>query len=225
MQEYPFATAQLLTDTHFLAYGGETGTSTPAQRNAAYFIAERQMTEHIGTLLLPTVVTGSWYMPSHNHPLVTDYGYVTRIDSVFVNTVSSFDTCELVANDACALIRNDRYGYLDVGYVLSACACGLYGVPYSVRVTYQAGLPTGTSLRPDMLLALTMAAQINLNEIDNHTLHNEGAFDIGVQRFSSQGYMEERTRLGHNAFGSSAAAQKIANLVKSYRCRRATRFH
>lgn len=224
MQEYPFSTPQIMSDTVFIAYGGETGTSTSAQRQAAYFIAEKQMTEHIDTLLLPTTVTGTWFHPTNSGPLVTDYGYVTDIYSVSVNTTDLVD-CTLTANSACAIIRNDKYGYLDLVYILSQCNCSLVGIPYSVSVVYQAGMPTGTSMRPDMLLALTMAAQINLNEIDNHTLHNEGAFDVGVQQFNSQGYSEQRVKLGHNAFGSSAAAQKIANLVKSYICRPALRFH
>lgn len=225
MQEYPYSTAQIINDAVFLAYGGETGTSTSGQRNAAYFIAEKQMSEHIGTLLVPTTVTGSWYQPTNFNPLVTDYGHVTEVKSVFVNTSTLID-CTLTANQACALIRNDGYGYLDVIYILSVCNCtNIFGVPYSVSVAYTAGLPTGTSMQPDMLLALTMAAQINLNEMDNHTLHNEGAYDIGVQRFNSLGYSEERVKLGHNAFGSSAAAQKIANLVKGYVRRPALRFH
>lgn len=225
MQEYPFSTAQILSDTVFINYGGETGTSTVGQRNAAYFIAEKQMSEHIGTLLIPTTVTGTWFAPTNMHPLVTDYGHVSDIKSVFVNSTTLID-CTLTPNDACALIRSDGYGYLDIIYILSMCNCSnLLGVPYSVSVAYTAGLQTGTSMNPDMLLALTMAAQINLNEMDSHTLHNEGAYDIGVQQFSSQGYSEQRVKLGHNAFGSSAAAQKIANLVKGYVKRPALRFH
>lgn len=224
MQDYPYNSAQILSDSIFLAYGGETGSSTAGQRLAAYFIAEKQMTEHIHTLLLPTNITGTYYVPTHMHPLVTDYGHVNYVSSVYLNTAQPY-TCSLTANQACVLIRNDSFGYLDVSYILSACSCNLYGVPYNISLAYNAGFPTGTSMQSDMLLALTIAAQINLNEIDNHTLHNEGAYDIGVQRFSSQGYTEERVTLGHNAFGQSAAAQKIANLVKGYVRRPTLRLH
>lgn len=223
MQDYPFNSPRILTDSIFLSYGGESGTSSAAQRQAAYFIAERQMTAHINTLLLPTNVTGTYFHPTHNNPLVTDYGHVNYVSSVYLNT-ANLSNCELTPNDACVLIRNDSFGYLDVSYVLGTCGCAR-NVPYNISLVYNAGYPTGTSMQPDMLLALSMAAQINLNEIDNHTLHNEGAYDIGVQRFSSQGYSEERVKLGHNAFGSSAAAQKIANLVRGYVRRSALRVH
>lgn len=222
MLDYPYGTAQLLSDIIFVDYGGETGTSVQAQRNAAYFIAEKQMTEHISTFLIPTIVTGTYFSPSHFNPLVTDYAHVNRILHVSVNSASC--GCTLTNTEVCALIRNDTYGYLDVSATLSACGCSPQ-FPYTIQVAYEAGLSTGTSLQPDMLLALTMAAQINLNEIDNHTLHNEGAFDIGVQQFSSQGYSEQRVKLGHNAFGSSAVAQKIANLTKGFVRRPGLRFH
>lgn len=226
MQEYPFSSAVILSDTVFINYGGETGTSTSAQRQAAYFIAERQMTEHIGTLLLPTTVTGTWFAPTNFHPIVTDYGYVNSIIAVSMNSVECSD-CTITNTAGCAVIRNDRYGYVDASFITSpnsGCGCSPQSA-YNIQLTYNAGMPTGTSMRPDMLLALTMAAQINLNEIDSHTLHNEGAYDIGVQQFNSQGYSEQRVKLGRNAFGSSAAAQKIANLVKGYICRPALRFH
>jgi hypothetical protein len=223
MQEYPYNSAQILTDTVFLAYGGETGTSTSAQRNAAYFIAEKQMTEHLDTFLLPTTVTGTYFQPTHPNPLVTDYGHVNGILGVVIYSADLI-ACELTGHDGCGIIRNDTYGYLDIGCIFSTCACG-WTTPYNIQVAYNAGFPTGTSMQPDMLLALTMAAQINLNEMDNHTMHNEGAYDIGVQQFSSQGYSEQRVKLGRNAFGSSAAAQKIANLVKGYVRRPGLRFH
>lgn len=225
MNDYPYNSAQIMSDTHFLAYGGETGTSTVAQRQAAYFIAEMQMTEHLGTLLVPTTVTGTYYQPSHQNPLQLDYGHVNSVIAVSVNSANGGCTdCTITNTTACAFVRNDTYGYIDVSYILGVCSCA-YNYPYSIEVVYNAGFASGTALQPNMLLALTMAAQINVNEIDSHTLSNEGAFDIGVQRFSSQGYMEERTKLGHNAFGSSAVAQKIANLVKSNVHRPGLKFH
>lgn len=222
MQEYPYSSAQILSDAVFLNYGGESGTSTAGQRNAAYFIAEHQMTSHIGTLLIPTNVTGTF--SAAYRPVITDYGHVNYVTSILVNTIQPCN-CSLVANNGCVLIRNDSFGYLDVNYILSNCGCNSSNYPYNISLAYNAGYPTGTSMQPDMLLGLTIAAQINLNEMDNHTLHNEGAYDIGVQRFNSLGYSEERVKLGHNAFGSSAAAQKIANLVKGYVRRPALRFH
>jgi len=223
MNDYPYDAPILLDDFWFLSLGGETGTSSALQRAAAYMIAEKQMTEHLDTFLVPTIITGTYYQPTHFNPVVTGYGHVNRLIHVSVNTATILD-CSLAANDACAIIRNDTYGYVDVSCILSLCGCS-YRTPYNIQIVYEAGLPSGTSLQPDLLLGLVIAAQINLNEMDSHTLHNEGAYDIGVQQFSSQGYSEQRVKLGRNAFGQSAAAQKIANLVKGYVHRPGLRFH
>jgi hypothetical protein len=75
-------------------------------------------------------------------------------------------------------------------------------------------------------MALTMVAQINLNEIvSDGTLINEGIGDIGVQEFSNQFYHEIRTKLGHSIFGNSAKANKAADLTKHFRAKNALRFH
>ena len=53
MITYPFSTPIILTDDIFVQYGGQTGSSTPLQRQGAYWVAEKQATNYIGTFLLP----------------------------------------------------------------------------------------------------------------------------------------------------------------------------
>lgn len=225
MQEYPYHSALVLTDDVFLQYGGMTGTSTPQQRAAAYLLAEEQMTEHLGTFLVPTVVTGTYTWHGRN-PIELDYGHILDVKRVVVSSVDWANSCEFETATGCAVVRNARYGYVDVSAALSCGGCGsIVGLPpYNVQVVYESGLSTGTVTNPSMLAALTLAAQINLNEWDA-SLSNEGVADIGIQSFSNQSYSEQRVRLGRTAFGSSAMAQRIARLVNKYRARPGLSLH
>jgi hypothetical protein len=211
MKTYPFSAPIILNDTIFQLYGGQTGTWTAPQRTAAYLIAETQASNYIGSLLLPTVVTGTWGYASR---IVTDYGYVHQVYAVNFLTINNPPTSVLTSNTGYSLIWEDTYGYLDVFGLLGYCNCSGGGIPYQVQVAYQAGLPTGVASQPSVLLALTMAAQISLNEMIFPS-QNEGVGDIGIQSFSSMDYSERRVAMRRTAFGTSAKAEKIAQLIDS----------
>ena len=49
---YPYNYPVVETDAIFIAYGGQTGTSVVAQRQAAYLIAEMTASLDVDTLLL-----------------------------------------------------------------------------------------------------------------------------------------------------------------------------
>lgn len=211
MNIYPYSSPIILNDSVFTEYGGQTGSFTAAQRTAAYRIAEQQATNHLHTFLLPTIVTGTFgYAPR----IVTDYGYVSRIYSVGILSKQSYFNCQLRSDNGCVFVWEDTFGYLDVSCVLNYCNCSAPVFPYQIQVAYQAGLPTGVATQPASLLALTMAAQISLNEMTFPSL-NEGTGDVGIEEFASMDYREKRVRLGRNAFGSSAKANKIASLLSS----------
>ena len=225
--DYPYNSAQLLTDTVFALYGGDNGGSSAAQRAAAYLISERQMTEHIGAFLKPTIVTGT-YLWATADPLQLEFGYVSNILSVSLNSAGNV-IYNYTPDDVqhYVMIRNARAGFVDIlctpiGW--SNCSCSPL-FPYTIALAYQSGLLTGTSSQPDILLALTLGAQIMLNEIDHLNLSNEGVADIGIQEFSNSFYHEIRTKLGHSAFGSSATANMITRLTKHLRANSALRFH
>src|SRR3972149_5790771 len=79
----------ILTDTIFVDYGGHTGTSTAAQRMAAYAIAEGQAAQEIGTFVAPTMVTGTYSWPPMGQYLKLDH---TRlINTVNVTAVHEVD--------------------------------------------------------------------------------------------------------------------------------------
>lgn len=207
MKTYPFSAPIILNDTIFTQYGGQTGSFTAAQRSAAYLIAETQTSNYIGTLLLPTIVTGTWgYAPQ----IVTDYGYVHQIFSTQILSVGN--NCVLYTGSACSLIYEDTYGYINPSCVTSLCGCSGLAFPYQVQIAYKAGLPTGVANHPSVLLAMTMAAQISLNEMIFPS-QNESTGDIGIESYSSLDYSEKRVKARRTVFGTSAKAEKIANLL------------
>ncbi len=226
--EYPYNSAFIINDTVFVAYGGQTGTSTPAQRAAAYLIAERQMTQHIGAFLKPTIVTGT-YLCATSNPVQLTYGYVRSIISVVIHSAEDAgDEYVYTASDIATyvFVRNWECGYLDIILTPVGWICCNPITPYTVEIAWESGLLTGTSVQPDMLLALTCASQIILNEVvGDGTLMNEGIGDIGIQEFSNQFYHEIRAKLGHSEFGGSAKANFISKLIKHLRPKNSLRFH
>jgi hypothetical protein len=227
MQIYPFSQPIILNDSIFTEYGGKTGTFSASQRQASYLIAEMQTSAYIGTLLLPTNVTGTFaYMGKKR--LVTDYGYVHQLYGVNIlsqNTLAS--TCNLQTNEGCGFIYDDTFGYVDFKQVSLICGLSLMGtwggsaivvpnVPYQIQITYQAGLPTGTANLPPVLEALTILAQIDLNDKDpGNSGINEGMGDIAIQKFKSLDYSEERGKhsLVKTALGESAKAMRARRLI------------
>lgn len=228
MQIYPYSSPIILNDQIFTEYGGKSGTFTQTQRQSSYLIAEMQVTNYIGTFLLPTIVTGTYpYMGKNRIP--TDYGYVSQLLNVNVKSKGFLSTdCNLVDNEACGYIYQDTFGYIDFKQVALICGLAIYGtfggnavvvpnVPYQIDITYQAGLPTGTANQPPILEALTILAQIDLNDKDpGNSGINEGAGDVAVQEFwSLSDYREKRGEhsLIRTALGESAKAMRAKRLI------------
>ena len=206
---YPYNYPIILNDADFVSYGGETGTSTVAQRNAAYLAAEKRVTSFLGTFLLPTTITGTHVVdPIRN--LKTKYGYVHSINSVIVRSRRFDDDCILDDTSSCAYIRDDGYGILDIKCVDSVCNCFCISDPYQIQISYTAGLSTGTITQPDYLMYLVSLADIFLKEISGDG-GNEGVGDIGIQSFSADGYSEKRFPLRKTTLGSSARSNWIAD--------------
>jgi len=214
MQLYPHQIPIVLNNASFLLYGGQTGSYNQAQLDAAYQIAEQQATTYLNTFLLTTIVTGTFgYAPR----IVTDYGYVNRVLGVNILSRDNWTNCTLQSKNGCVFIWEDTFGYLDVGCVVNYCGCGGSPAPSQIQVVYEAGLPTGVASQPAVLLALTMAATISLNEMIFPSA-NESTGDIGVKEYTSMGYSgysEKRVDMQQNAFGSSAKAIKIGQLISS----------
>lgn len=231
---YPLSSPIILTDNVYLEYGGKTGTFTPAQRQSSYLLAEMQVSKHIGTLLLPMTVTGTFPYTGQKR-IITDYGYVSQIIDLQVLSVDGFSTnCDLKRNSGCAFIYEDTFGYLDVRQVFTSCNLGYpalyplaypifpifnpytFTTPYQFQVTYKAGLPTGTANFPGILEALTILAQMDLNEKDpGNAGMNEGVGSVGISDFSDRVYREKRkdADMKRTIFGSSPKANYAARLI------------
>lgn len=227
MQTYPFNSPIILNDTVFSLYGGQgTGSFASAILQNAYTMAEMQVSNYIGTLLLPTTVTGTFPF-QHQWRLATDYGYVHQIHNVTILTKKELNSCDLQENDGCAYIYQDTFGYIDFKCLaLSPCNCSWWGFPYSpyvvgyqpyqIRVAYTAGLPTGTATQPGILRALTIIAQANLNDMFPGVVgNNESVGMVGVQEFKSLDYSEVRAdhALVKTALGDDAQSQRARKLI------------
>jgi hypothetical protein len=223
MNFYPLNSAIILTDALFTQYGGHTDNSGPLQRQAAYLMAEMAATRDISTLLLPVIVTGTFNFNSvqMSNGIMLDYGYIQRVLATYL---LDFDGSIYwgqtgTANNYVA-IKNDEFGVLDLNYMLSTCGCsnGTSIYPYKIRVVYEAGLPTGTATKPDYLMALTIYADLMLQEMIGYG--NEAPGDIGVQKYSNQEYREERIGLLRTTFGTSARANLAHRLLTGTRLHR-----
>jgi hypothetical protein len=214
---YPFSSAFILDDTTFTAYGGDSTLGIAAQRAACYWLAEKKVSENLNTFLKPVTVTGTFAQVGAS--IILDHAYIN-----YVTTVRFIDTEEVIYFTASGTaseyfsLRNDVYGILDIHYLVAHCSvCHSHGAlnyPYQVQVVYNAGMPTGTSIMPDVLLALTTYAKLMLNEIIGYG--NEAPGDVGIEEFSSQQYREVR-RIQNTDFGNSPQAIFANRLLRGLR--------
>ncbi len=208
---YPYTVPLILTDDIYVEYGGQTGSSTPAQRQNAFLIAEQRATKYIGTFLLPTIVTGTYPYNSSNF-IVTDYGYVHQILSAKVLSLQGSTSCTLKEDSGCAYIFDDTYAYLNYSCIQSTCNCAQWQSPYQYQIAYQAGLPTGTANQPGILQALTIVANIGLSQVAGGC-GSDG--DVGITEWSSMDYKEKRKDWPVTSLGRSAKAGYAADLIKA----------
>lgn len=215
MQEYPYTSPIILTDAIFTAYndGLLTGSNL---KQIGYWLAEEAVSRDLDTFLLPTVVTGTYpYSPS----LLLDNAYVNQI--YVVRYLDSLDRIYYTASGTYnyfTRLGDREYGVLDM--VMVGAGCGTCGgaYPYRVQVVYNAGLSSGTSYRPNVLLALTQATSLFINEMQGWG--NEGVGNIGITRFSNQNYSEQRMAMINTVYGNSAKSQFIHKQLDSLRKRR-----
>lgn len=225
-------TPAILTDDIFVAYGGLTGTTTVAQRQAAYSIAEGQAIQEIGTFLESTIVTGTHSWPAMSQPLQLPYTHVSVISSVVaIHDAGCNCADDSVEIDGCAWLLDGDGGLVSLrecGNTLKAscsgCSCGHYGAgPLQVRVVYTAGLPANAANDPRLLMGLATAAQLALEQMTDPAAAEGGAGDPGIKSFSSLSYSETRadSSFKETAFGSSARANYAAKMLRPFKFKRA----
>lgn len=224
---------KILSDTIFTQYGGHTGTSTAAQRTAAYGIAEGQAQQELGTLLTPTIVTGTYMWPLTTTRLQLPVDRLRRV----IGVTAIHDTgCNCAADSTeisgCAWMVNADAGIIDLSecngeYVVNkgcCCTCNEYGMPFQVRVIFEAGLNLEASSDPRLLLGLVTWADLALEQIIDPSGAEGGPGDPGVQSYGADGYSESRTPLVETAAGYSARANYAARMLRPFKMKGALKF-
>ncbi len=217
MNLYPYNSPIIMTDIIFSEFGGDATKGSSKQRTVAYLMAEEAASEDIGTLLLPTIVTGTFFYNPLRY-ITLDYGYVHNVYSVaFIDVEGDNYFTATGTMGIYTSLRDADYGIVDIHQIVGSCNCnhGLMGYPYQVRISYQAGLPSGTSYHGKVLMALTTYSDIILNEMIGYG--NEAPGDVGVQDYQNQAYRETRVGLLRTSFGTSARANFAHNLLEKLR--------
>ena len=216
MNLYPYNAPIVITDTIFADYGGDITKGTSSQRRIAYRIAEMTATEELNSFLLPTTVTGTYFYPFTN-PIITEYAYINQVILTrFIDTEEKIYWTVSGTTNIYVSLRDDEYGIIDVHSLIGTCNChsNVNPYPYQVQVIYNAGLPSGTSYQPDILMGLVTYADIILNEIVGYG--NEAPGDVGIESFNNQGYAEVR-RIRNTTFGASPRAMFASKMFSRLR--------
>lgn len=216
----------IMTDAIFALYGGQTGTSTAAQRTAAYCIAESEAFNEIGTYLTPTTVTGTHQWPKATLTYKLPVDAVTSIVSlVAIHEAGCECSATTVELTGCAWITDSANGIIDIREIgntvqasCASCNCsGGSGWPYQFRVVYVAGLPLEAAGDHRLLMGLTTFSDLALQQIIDPAGAEGGPGDAGVQSYTTQGYSEVRTKLRRTAAGSSARANYAAQQLRAFK--------
>lgn len=201
----------------FIQYGGQTGSYTTAQLNAALVQAELMVEKYLGTYLCSTTVTGSYPWPTQTYDWRMRLG-VNYLQNVDLVTPQHEYYCDqtLVDGQGYAFIKHAETGVVDLRLnYWPSCSCWAgYGRLYMVRIVYTAGFPYQGD--PMMLTALTQLGNWFLTYLFNPDGFESEAGG-GVQSWSSLDYSESRAKLYDTIFGNSPTANAIARLLKVHK--------
>ncbi len=216
----------ILNDAIYSAHGGDLDNSTALQRNVAYQIAEQFAIEEIGTLLTPTLISGTYPWPIADSRLKLRYN---QIQSVAAVTTIHDDGCDCATGGVsttelkgCAHIIDTQNGLIDLrecGQLLNSsagcCTCSVQGLPLLVRIVatfgHSPGVVAGNS---SSLMGLTIAAELALEQIIDPAAAAGGPGDPSLSNFSDTGYSATFQFLRMTAFGGSPRANFAARMLR-----------
>lgn len=184
------------------------------------------MEKELGSYLIPTTITGSFPWTSLHGRFSLPKGNVSSIDRVTVKAKSCSCQCglESFTGTACAYITDERAGIMDMELLCNTMwlrGCGCCAPPYQVEIVYTSGFPNGFAVgNPVLVLGLSKAAELVLNQIIDPGAAEGGAGDPGVQSWGSLKHWETRVTLRVTAFGTSAMANWISDLVDAFKTKR-----
>lgn len=222
----------VLTDAIFSDYGGNLDSSTAAQRNAAYQIAEQFAIQEIGTFLTPTTVSGTFAWPIHER-LNLPHTHVRSVSSLTAIHEAGCDCADdQVELSGCAWILDYQAGIVSLrecGYQAGASiACGCTyregGQPLLYQIVYEAGIQAGlVAANAAALQGLVTAADLALEQIIDPDGAQGGAGDPSLTSFSDTGYSQSHQFLIMTSFGGSPRANFAARMLKPLAYKRALR--
>jgi len=224
----------VLNDSLFIQYGGNTGTSTQAQRDAAYMMAEQDAGDYLQTFLVPTTITGSFQWPTVGNRIQLEYKHINTITGLVAihDTGCDCDTVEVVG---CAIIVDSDNAIVDIsncgsgGVLKSSCSgCDCFsggGRSDRFRIGYTVGLPAGlVAANAKALMGLITIADIALQQITCPETAEGGAGDPSISNFSDSGYSESRQFLKMTTLGGSPRANYAARMLDSLKFKRVLKF-
>lgn len=229
MYVVPVTDPNVLTEDIFVTYGGHTGTAQSAQLTAAFCIGEQRAQQEICTPLVPTQITGSagaykLHLLAYGQPFTLPHTHLRSVDEIHLICEHGCTDCSVSEHDACVHVKNYLHSVVELRLVCSTLCgtCSVCNSPLNFSLYYTAGLEPGVAASaPSILHALTIGADIALQQIVDPGASEGGPGDPGVQKWGSLTYREERTKLRHTAFGFSARANYAADLLQPWKSGRA----
>jgi hypothetical protein len=224
----------VLNDTIYSDFGGELDSTTAAQRNNAYQIAEQFAIEEIGTFLVPTTISGTFAWPQHDLRFNLPNTHVRSVSSLTAIHEAGCDCADdQVELSGCAWIVDHRAGIVDLrqcgnnaGQPSIACGCTYraHGEPLLYQIVYEAGIEAGrVAANASALQGLTIAAELALEQIVDPHAAEGGPGDPSLTNFSDTGYSATRQFLVMTAFGGSPRANYAARMLSPLKFKRALR--
>lgn len=224
----------VLTEAIFVQYGGQTGTATNAQVNAALQMGEQFAIQEIGTFLVPTTISGTFAWPVDDR-LLLPHTHVRSVSSITaIHEAGCSCAADQVEISGCAWILDYQAGIIslrecgdNVRQPGIACGCGTggqYGGRLLYQIVYEAGIQAGlVGANAAALMGLVTAADLALEQIIDPQGAEAGPGDASLSSFSDTGYSESRQFLMMTAFGGSPRANYAARMLRPLKYKRAMR--
>ncbi len=222
----------VLTEQIFIDYGGQTGTATNAQVNAALQMGEQFAIQEIRTFLVPTSISGTFAWPADDR-LLLPHTHIRSVDSLTAIHEAGCDCADdQVEISGCAWILDYQAGIISLrecgGNVRTpsiSCNCSYpdaYGGRLLYQIVYEAGIQAGlVAANSSALMGLVTAADLALEQIVDPQGAEAGPGDASVSSFSDTGYSESRQFLLMTSFGGSPRANYAARMLQPLKYKRA----
>jgi hypothetical protein len=222
--QLPLTSPQFLTEQMFINYGFFTGSASSFMIQAAFCIAENQISREIGTFVYPTTFTGTYGFLGFDIPYESPVGKLISVDSIVLHKRYYNGLDQYISGTS--YVRDFDNGYYFISQspndnsACIGCVAPIIGF-YQYNASITAGYQSGTiSNQPTLQLAACMAADIALK-----MMYDEG---IGVQYENLVRTLQigrliqtmETKYFLNTVFGPSSRGNYISKLLEPYKITR-----